>query len=129
MKARVEAQKGTETMATAFKAIRINITGPMLHTTETYERDGKKFKRYFCKPADIDRVVRAAWKSIRDGKIEHADAITTKFMDKYSQHLYRSAEHDIGPMGVQRLHEELTRTSKSVAEWMDLPQTTCRCYP
>ena len=46
MKARVEAHKFTKTMATAFKAIRVNNIGPMLHTTETYERLSLNFHSF-----------------------------------------------------------------------------------
>ena len=113
-KSRIEAQRCCKSMSTAFKNIRSNNTGPMLHTTETIERDGMKFKRFYCKPADIDRVVRSAWKSIRDGKIHQADDITQRFLNKYSQHLYRAEEYNIGPLSTERLFEELTQTSKSV---------------
>jgi hypothetical protein len=92
-KARATQASQDTNLSHAYKQLRTSTAPPLQYTTTTTVEDGVTKTHYVTIPREVDKVVRQAWASIREGQAANETSIVASFMDKYADYICEQPEH------------------------------------
>ena len=64
-------------------------------------------------PADIDAVVRRAWKNIYDGVADATGGVADISMNKFAKYFLKAPPYEVEPLAGDRIFESFSKTAKS----------------
>ena len=76
---------------------------------------GEPIGTYATQPAEVDGILRRAWRAIFRGNLEDQHKAAAKFLAKYDKYVYRGEEFKIGPLTMEEVKETCRDSTKSAA--------------